>query len=45
MGLVNRIIERLELTHQPNLTLTEQLTSVNIHYGFVLLPYANMTPP
>jgi hypothetical protein len=42
MGLVNRVIQRLEVTHEPNLTLAEQLIAVNIRFGFIL-SYANTT--
>lgn len=33
MGLVNRIIQSFEVTHEPNLTITEQLIAVSIHDG------------
>lgn len=42
MGLVNRIIQCLEVPHEPNLTLTEQLITVSIYHGF-RLSCANIT--
>jgi hypothetical protein len=34
MRLINRIIQSFEVTHEPNLTITEQLVAVSIHDGY-----------